>query len=425
MPNILPQDITNTAPVDPMVESTPTPSAEPPVVPKENSFSMKDYDFAFKNEGDFKEEDLAFMREEVKSHNFSSDDFKYAKDNMNLDRSFMMEKQAELSPTKDDDIMIEVTADPSKIVNYMTPFAKRAYEDNRIVTGNDDIGYKHINALHYSKVLNRPIDEIYADYDNIKLAYHAADVDDESAFNQIKEVWNPSESGGIGVVYNKTKGNWNRASEQENFMEDLYPKILAGEDVSGHIGKYKKMLTKPTINLGGDSSFGDSFYGAVGMGSGIVGSWWAGAKGAAIGGAGGLALGAATGPGALATGATGAARGFTTANFAYWSSQGTSKMMLDMMESGIPQELARKIAVPMGLVYAGIEKIGALDNIPILNDKMRNETRRFIWLIDALYDKNCFLIASSQTNFTKIYKGQEWEFEFQRTVSRITEMTQL
>ena len=50
MPNILPRDITNTAPVDPMLESTPTPSAEPPVVPKENSFSMKDYDFAFKNE---------------------------------------------------------------------------------------------------------------------------------------------------------------------------------------------------------------------------------------------------------------------------------------------------------------------------------------------------------------------------------------
>jgi cell division protein ZapE len=56
---------------------------------------------------------------------------------------------------------------------------------------------------------------------------------------------------------------------------------------------------------------------------------------------------------------------------------------------------------------------------------MRNETRRFIWLIDALYDKNCFLIASSQTSFIKLYKGKEWEFEFQRTVSRITEMTQL
>jgi len=56
---------------------------------------------------------------------------------------------------------------------------------------------------------------------------------------------------------------------------------------------------------------------------------------------------------------------------------------------------------------------------------MRNETRRFIWLIDALYDKNCFLIASSQTNFATLYNGQEWEFEFQRTVSRITEMTQL
>ncbi|MDA7579096.1 cell division protein ZapE [Alphaproteobacteria bacterium] len=83
--------------------------------------------------------------------------------------------------------------------------------------------------------------------------------------------------------------------------------------------------------------------------------------------------------------------------------------------------LAASDYIEIALRYKGI----ILDNIPILNDKMRNETRRFIWLIDALYDKNCFLIASSQTNFTKIYKGQEWEFEFQRTVSRITEMTQL
>jgi cell division protein ZapE len=83
--------------------------------------------------------------------------------------------------------------------------------------------------------------------------------------------------------------------------------------------------------------------------------------------------------------------------------------------------LAASDYIEIALRYKGI----ILDNIPILNDEMRNETRRFIWLIDALYDKNCFLIASSQTSFIKLYKGKEWEFEFQRTVSRITEMTQL
>ena len=83
--------------------------------------------------------------------------------------------------------------------------------------------------------------------------------------------------------------------------------------------------------------------------------------------------------------------------------------------------LAASDYIEIALRYKGI----ILDNIPTLNDEMRNETRRFIWLIDALYDKNCFLIASSQTNFIKLYKGKEWEFEFQRTVSRIVEMSQV
>lgn len=83
--------------------------------------------------------------------------------------------------------------------------------------------------------------------------------------------------------------------------------------------------------------------------------------------------------------------------------------------------LAASDYIELALRYKGI----ILDNIPILNDTLRNETRRFIWLIDALYDKNCFLIASAEKNFREVYQGEEWEFEFQRTISRITEMSQL
>lgn len=83
--------------------------------------------------------------------------------------------------------------------------------------------------------------------------------------------------------------------------------------------------------------------------------------------------------------------------------------------------LAASDYIELALRYKGI----ILDNIPILNDTLRNETRRFIWLIDALYDKNCFLIASAEKNFREVYQGDEWEFEFQRTISRITEMSQL
>ena len=83
--------------------------------------------------------------------------------------------------------------------------------------------------------------------------------------------------------------------------------------------------------------------------------------------------------------------------------------------------LAASDYIEIALRYKGI----IIDNIPNLNDNLRNETRRFIWLIDALYDKECFLIATANADFSEIYTGEHWKFEFQRTISRITEMSQL
>ena len=83
--------------------------------------------------------------------------------------------------------------------------------------------------------------------------------------------------------------------------------------------------------------------------------------------------------------------------------------------------LAASDYIEIALRYKGI----IIDNIPNLNDNLRNETRRFIWLIDALYDKECFLIATANADFSDIYTGEHWKFEFQRTISRITEMSQL
>ena len=83
--------------------------------------------------------------------------------------------------------------------------------------------------------------------------------------------------------------------------------------------------------------------------------------------------------------------------------------------------LAAADYIEIALRYKGI----IIDDIPNLNDNLRNETRRFIWLVDALYDKNCFLIANANADFSDIYTGEHWKFEFQRTISRITEMSQL
>ena len=83
--------------------------------------------------------------------------------------------------------------------------------------------------------------------------------------------------------------------------------------------------------------------------------------------------------------------------------------------------LAASDYIEIALRYKGI----IIENIPILTDDLRNEARRFIWLIDALYDKKCFLIASSVVDFRELYQGKDWEFEFDRTVSRIIEMSQV
>lgn len=66
-----------------------------------------------------------------------------------------------------------------------------------------------------------------------------------------------------------------------------------------------------------------------------------------------------------------------------------------------------------------------ITQIPQLTDTLQNETRRFIWLVDAFYDRKRFLIGSAECDINELYNGNQWEAEFPRTVSRLSEMTQL
>ena len=63
-----------------------------------------------------------------------------------------------------------------------------------------------------------------------------------------------------------------------------------------------------------------------------------------------------------------------------------------------------------------------LDGIPQLGPEMRNEARRFVILIDVLYDNGVKLVASAATAVDQIYPAGDGGFEFQRTVSRLIEM---
>ncbi|TVQ81874.1 MAG: AFG1 family ATPase [Micavibrio sp.] len=63
-----------------------------------------------------------------------------------------------------------------------------------------------------------------------------------------------------------------------------------------------------------------------------------------------------------------------------------------------------------------------LSGVPQLTDKTRNETRRFMTLVDTLYERGVRLAVSAETEIAELYNGKENAFEFQRTQSRLMEM---
>jgi cell division protein ZapE len=76
------------------------------------------------------------------------------------------------------------------------------------------------------------------------------------------------------------------------------------------------------------------------------------------------------------------------------------------------------------LAIAGRYDTVFIDHLPVMNDAHRNEVKRFILLIDTLYDQRTRLVASAAAEPEALYtatRGQE-AFEFARTASRLNEM---
>lgn len=65
-----------------------------------------------------------------------------------------------------------------------------------------------------------------------------------------------------------------------------------------------------------------------------------------------------------------------------------------------------------------------IDAIPVIAAAHRNEAKRFITLIDTLYDSHVKLVASAEAEPSGLYLGTDGReaFEFERTVSRLIEM---
>jgi cell division protein ZapE len=71
---------------------------------------------------------------------------------------------------------------------------------------------------------------------------------------------------------------------------------------------------------------------------------------------------------------------------------------------------------------AGTFSTIVMANIPRLSSAYRNEAKRFVTLIDALYEHNVKLICTAEAPAKELYTEGDGVFEFERTVSRLMEM---
>ena len=61
--------------------------------------------------------------------------------------------------------------------------------------------------------------------------------------------------------------------------------------------------------------------------------------------------------------------------------------------------------------------------VPELGPQMEESARRFISLVDVLYDRNVNLVLHAAKPVQELYSGERHSFEFERTTSRIVEMS--
>jgi cell division protein ZapE len=63
-----------------------------------------------------------------------------------------------------------------------------------------------------------------------------------------------------------------------------------------------------------------------------------------------------------------------------------------------------------------------LSGVPVLDAQRDDAARRFIWLVDELYDRRVKLVASAWAAPQQLYRGERLRAAFERTASRLVEM---
>jgi cell division protein ZapE len=74
------------------------------------------------------------------------------------------------------------------------------------------------------------------------------------------------------------------------------------------------------------------------------------------------------------------------------------------------------------LAVAEACRVLLLDGIPRLGSENYNEAKRFVTLVDTLYEARTRLVASAADVPENLYIEGEGSFEFERTASRLREM---
>jgi len=102
-------------------------------------------------------------------------------------------------------------------------------------------------------------------------------------------------------------------------------------------------------------------------------------------------------------------------------------LVLQTTAAGVARtDFSRLCEQPLGAAdYLGLSQSFQtliLENVPRLTEADRNAAKRFVTLIDALYETRTKLIMSAAAEPEALYPAGDGAFEFQRTVSRLMEM---
>jgi cell division protein ZapE len=89
---------------------------------------------------------------------------------------------------------------------------------------------------------------------------------------------------------------------------------------------------------------------------------------------------------------------------------------------GFEELCARPLGAADYLAIAGRFHTVLLQDVPVMTADKRNEAKRFVTLIDALYEAKAKLVMSADAEPSDLYPAGDGNFEFERTASRLMEM---